>query len=309
MAQQEAGRQLSDHEPASSAPARLAQCRASALDSGSLGDSTDSSSSIDIVGLTSPKTTVARANHEKGTVRWDGKSPKSSVCGQPGSRRRLAPGSPRLQDDIDAPKQPLDQRGPEHPETAAHTVSNTKFPEPANHVQHVVDGIPLSAVQAVAEESQQPQHGTGSLAYLGAFGDLSHNQRQRQEQEGGNKHVLQLDNEVMSDGSAAEEDAEEDNAGEQQWSSKVCCACNDGGEGLHTCSAGIAADRVLRLPVLRAIQIVLASWAHQVVTTYCGKKLLLMPQHDTALVLLNSNLHIVCVITTFAGRISLCDGP
>ena len=263
MAQQEAVRQLSDHEPASSAPARLAQCRASASDLGSLGDSTDGSSSIDIVGLTTPKTTAARADHENGTVRWDRSSPKISMCGQSGSRRRLAPGSSRLQADIDAPKQLLDQQGPEHPDSAAHTISNAEDPEPADHHQHVVDGVPLLAVQAAAEEPQQPQHGTGSLAYLGDFGDSSHNQRQRQGQQGGNKRILQLDNECMSNEGAAGEDAEQDNAGEQQWSSKVCCACNDGGDGLHTCSAGIAANRVLRLPTLRAIRAVLASWAHQ----------------------------------------------
>ena len=171
MAQQEAVRQLSGHEPASSAPARLAQCRASASDWGSLGDSTDGSSSIDTVGLTTPKTTAARADHENGTVRWDRSSPKISMCGQSGSRRRLAPGSSRLQADIDAPKQPLDQQGPEHPDSAAHTISNAEDPEPADHHQHVVDGVPLLAVQAAAEEPQQPQHGTGSLAYLGDFGD------------------------------------------------------------------------------------------------------------------------------------------
>ena len=263
MAQQEAVRQPSGHEPASSASARLAQCRASASDSGSLGDSTDSSSSIDIVGLTCPKTTAAWADHENGTVWWDGRSPKISMCGQSGSRRRLAPSSSRLQADIDAPKQLLDQQGPEHPDSAAHTISNAEDPEPADHAQHAVDGIPLSAVQAAAEEPQQPQHGIGSLAYLGDFGDLSQNQHQRQGQQGGHKHVLQLDNEMMSDEGAAEEVAEQDNAGEQRWSSKVCCACNDGGEGLHTCSAGIAANRVLRLPALRAIRVVLASRAHQ----------------------------------------------
>ena len=103
----------------------------------------------------------------------------------------------------------------------------------------------------------------GPLAYLGDFGDLSHNQRQRQGQQGGNKRILQLENECIFNEGAAEEDAEQDNAGEQQWSSKVCCACNDGGAGLHICSAGIAANRVLRLPTLHAIRVVLASWAHQ----------------------------------------------
>lgn len=265
MAQQEAVRQLSSHEPASNASARLGQRRALASDADSLGGSTDGSSSIDIVGLTSPKTTAAwanRANHENGTVWWDGSSPKIAMCGQSGSRKCLAPGSLRLQEDIDAPKQPLDQQSSEHPETAARTTSDAEDLEPADHAQHVADGIPLSAVQAAAEEPQQAQHGTGSLAYVGDLGALSHNQRQRQGQQGGNKHVLQLDNEVMSDEGAAEDDAKEDNAGEQQWSSKVCCACNDGGEGLHTCSAGIAID-VLRLPALRAIRVVLASWEHQ----------------------------------------------
>ena len=302
MAQQEAVRQLSGYEPASSAPARLAQCRASASDSGSLGDSTDGSSSIDIVGLTCPKTTAAWADHEYGTVRWDGRSPEILMCGQSGSRRCLAPGSSRLQADIDAPK---------HPDSAAQTISNAEDPEPAGHAQHAVDSIPLSAVQVAAEEPQQPQHGTGSLVYLGDFGDLSHNQRQRQGQQGGNKHALQLDNEVMSDEGAAEEDAEQDNAGEQRWSSKVCCACNDGGEGVHTCSAGTAANRVLRLPALRAVQVVLASWAHQscdhiwwqgplVDATACDSSRLVDWQFA----------HCICHIhLTVAGRICLCDGP
>ena len=311
MAQQEAVRQLSDYESASSAPARLAQCRASASDSGSLGDSTDGSSSIDIVGLTCPKTTAAWADHGNGTVRWDGRSLKISMCGQSGSRRCLAPGSSRLQADIDAPKQPLDQQGPEHPDSAAQTISNAEDPEPANHAQHAVNSIPLSAVQAAAEEPQQPQHGTGSLAYLGDFGDLSHNQRQRQGQQGGNKHVLQLENEGMSDKGAAEEDAEQDNAGEQQWSSKVCCACNDGGEGVHTCSAGIAAYRVLRLPALRAVRVVLASWAHQSCDhIWWQEPLVDATACDSSRLVDWQFAHCICHIHfTVAGRICLCDGP
>ena len=232
MAYQEAFGRLSGHEPASSALAGLPQCRALASETGSLGGSTDSDSSIDIVGLGSLETAAPQADNDTSTLQRHGRFPRVLMSSHSGSRRRPPSGSLRLQADVVVPKQ--HQPELEHPATAAHDANVLKL---VDYAQHLVNGTSLSAVQAAADKIQQPGCGIAPSAYLGDFGDYSLDQCQHHGQQGWGKHIVHLDNGVESDETAVQEDAEQDNAGEQQWSSKVCCACNDGGEVPNTCNA------------------------------------------------------------------------
>ena len=209
----------------SSEPACIAQWRAPASVAGSLVGSTDGDSSIDIVGLKPLKTAALPAEQEDGALRWKSSSPRNTERRRSGSRSRFAPDFLGLHEGDAAPEEP-------QPGCAGM--------KPIEGLQHDMNGNSSVAAGSPGTQMQQLGQSAGSSAYV-------HAPMQQQQQQQQLEYGVQPGSEEVSDDEGApmhEEGGAADRSADKDWSSLVCCVCDDGG-------AHIAAEP---LPILMAIR-------------------------------------------------------
>ena len=209
MGQEEALGRLAGDGFGSSEPACIAQCRAPASVAGSLLGSTDGDSSIDIVGLKPLQTAALRAEQEDGALQWKSSSPRNTERRRSGSRSRFAPDFLGLHEGEAAPEEP-------QPGSAGRGT-----PE---GLQHDMNGDSSIAVGSPGTQMQQPGQGSELSAYL----NTPIHQQQQQQLE----HGVKPGGEEMSDDEGApmhEEGGAADRSADNDWSSLVCCVCDDGG--------------------------------------------------------------------------------
>ena len=207
MGQEEALGRLAGNGFGSSEPACIAQCRAPASVAGSLMGSNDGDSSIDIVGLKPLKTMTLQAEEEDGALRWKSTSPRDTKRRCSGSRSRFAPDFLGLHEGEATLEEP-------QPGSAGR--------ETTEGLQRDMNGDSSTAVGIPGTQRRQAGQRAGSAAHV------SYHMQQQQQLE----HGVQPGSEEMSDDEGApmqEEGGATDRKADKDWSSLVCCVCDDGG--------------------------------------------------------------------------------
>ena len=226
MGQEEALGRLAGNGFGSSEPACVAHCRAPASVAGSLVGSTDGDSSIDIVGLKPLKTAAFRAEQEDGALRWKSSSPRNTERRRSGSRSRFAPDFLGLHEGEETPEE-------HQPGSACR--------ETTEGLQHDMNGDSSTAVGIAGTHTQQLGQGAESAAFFDGSTQQQHQQQQLE-------HGVQPGSAEMSDDEGApmhEEGGAADCSVDKDWSSLVCCVCDDGG-------AQRAAEPLLLLMAIRS---------------------------------------------------------
>ena len=306
MGQEEALGRLAGDGFGSSEPACTAQCRAPASIAGSLVGSTDGDSSIDIVGLKPLKTAALRAEQEDGALQWKSSSPRNTKRRHSGGRSRFAPDFLGLHEGGEAPEDP-------QPASAGR--------ETTEGLQHDINGNSSAAGGSPGTQTQQPGQGAGLSAYVD-------NPMQQQQQL---EHGVQPGSKEMSDDEGApmhEEGGAADRSADKDWSSLVCCVCDDG--GAHRSAEPLPLLMAIRFSCRARQPLHVIFWmdrqAHDTAASaYClghywqGVSLwraLLLPLYavmKTLLLTIASLVRLHCapsaVAWLIAGELLNCDGP
>ena len=207
MGQEEALGRLAGDGFGSSEPTCIARYRAPASVAGSLVGSTDGDSSVDIVGLKPLKTAALQAEQEDGALQWKSSSPRNTKRRRSGDRSRFAPDFLGLHGCEEAPEEP-------QPGSAGRGTTEG--------LQHDMNGDSSTAVGAPGTHTHQPGQAAGSSAFV------NDSTQQQQQLERG----VQPDSEGMPDDEGApvhEDGGAADCSADKDWSSLVCCVCDDGG--------------------------------------------------------------------------------